>query len=79
MTPRRRIPRRDFLKGVAGVAGASVLASCAPKATATVAPTTAAGAAAATAAPVLKYADEACLHRYLRTCYGGLARDLTGS
>lgn len=71
MNSRKRIPRRDFMKGVAGVAGASVLASCAPKATPTTTAATAAPTAAPTAASVLKYGDEACIHHHITGGYAG--------
>ena len=65
----QKIARRDFLKGVAGLAGAGLLAGCAPKATPTAEPTgaaaTAAPTAAVTAAPTLKYADKICVHHHM--------------
>jgi ABC-type glycerol-3-phosphate transport system substrate-binding protein len=64
----RTIKRREFLKGVAGVTGASILAGCAPAATsapaATAAPTEA-------AAPAVKYADQACVHHHLTGGFTG--------
>lgn len=77
---RRRIGRRTLIRGAAGMAGAGLLASCAaPQApTAPALPTAAqAGTAVsgativpATAAPVIKYADSACVLRWLSTCTG---------
>ncbi len=73
MSSRRRVQRRDFLKGMAGAAGAAILAGCGPKAAPTAAPTgeaapaaaTTASTVAATATPAIKYADKACIHRHM--------------
>jgi hypothetical protein len=73
---KRTIDRRDFLKGMAGVAGASVLAACAGQLPA--APPTAAPAGEATAVPAaaaMKYADKACLHHYLAGGFTGPGPD----
>jgi len=60
----KKIQRRDFLKGIAGLAGtgvaASALAGCVPTETAP-----AAQEEAAPSAPFIKYADRACVMRYM--------------
>jgi maltose-binding protein MalE len=67
----QKVSRRDFLRLAGITAGAGFLAGCGVAPTEVSQPTSVAG----TAAPAIKYADQACVHRYIRGGFSGAGPD----
>jgi len=67
----QKISRRDFLRMAGVTAGTGLLTSCGVKPTAVPQPSPVAG----TVAPAIKYADKACVHRYINGGFTGTGPD----
>lgn len=70
----KKMDRRDFLKKAGAFAGGALLAGCGPTATQ---PSSSATdiVSQATATPAVKYADKACVHRFISPGFSGAGPD----